>query len=147
MTRPKVALLMLLGETLASPPRDLRSKILWVREASAIPKLRFWACRNRPPHRATENSPIVPLESRVLGTPVVASRLGGLAEIIPHGENDLLFPPGRPEALALTLQRLEDPALRERLIAGGLRYLKEEHSVERWGERVAACYARAIQGV
>lgn len=100
-----------------------------------------------PVHGVVEATSMAALEAMALGAPVVASHLGGLAEIIRHGENGLLFPPGNPEALAVTLKRLEDPALRERLIAGGLRYVREEHSAERWGERVAACYAKAIQGV
>jgi glycosyltransferase involved in cell wall biosynthesis len=40
-------------------------------------------------------------------TPVVASRVGGLAESIIEGETGMLVPPGDPAALATAIQRLQ----------------------------------------
>jgi glycosyltransferase involved in cell wall biosynthesis len=51
---------------------------------------------------------------------VVATGSGGAAEILRHGENALLVPPGDAAALAATLeQATADEALRERLARGG----------------------------
>jgi glycosyltransferase involved in cell wall biosynthesis len=46
------------------------------------------------------------VESMAVGTPVVASALGGLSEIIEHGVSGLLVPPGDPSALAVALDAL-----------------------------------------
>jgi glycosyltransferase involved in cell wall biosynthesis len=56
-----------------------------------------------------------PLEASAEGLPVVASRVGGLPEIVADGVTGLLVPPGDPTALAAALIRLlDDPGLRRR---------------------------------
>lgn len=50
------------------------------------------------------------------GVLVVATNLGGMAGIVRHEENGLLFAPGDPEDLARQLERLMDePTLLARL--------------------------------
>jgi len=52
-------------------------------------------------------------EAMILGKPVVASRIGGIPEMIQDGETGLLVQPGDPEALASAVARLlKDPELR-----------------------------------
>src|SRR2546425_12634909 len=56
------------------------------------------------------------LEAMAAGRPVVASRVGGLAEAVVHEETGLLVPPGDPTALAAAPARpARDPDLRARL--------------------------------
>ena len=56
------------------------------------------------------------LEAFASRTPVIASALGGMAELIQDGVNGLLFEPGNPADLALCVNRLlEDPDEIERL--------------------------------
>lgn len=86
------------------------------------------------------------LEAMALGVPVVASDLGGLAEAIHHEKNGLLFPPGDAKALAEALLRLEDPALRQALVEGGLAHVREAWSLERWGEAILDLYREAVGG-
>lgn len=63
-----------------------------------------------------ENSPLTIHEAFMAGVPVVASRLGGMAEYVEEGVNGLLFRPGDAEDLARTLERLhKDRALLGRL--------------------------------
>jgi len=65
---------------------------------------------------------LVPLEAMALGRPVTASGRGGSSEYLRDGENCLLHVPGDPTSVAATVRRLAgDEALRERLLAGGLR--------------------------
>ena len=65
-----------------------------------------------------ENSPNVILEAFGLRTPVIASELGGMAELVQHERNGLLFQAGDPHSLAEQLQRiLDDPALLPSLAA------------------------------
>jgi glycosyltransferase involved in cell wall biosynthesis len=67
---------------------------------------------------AWENFPHGVVESLALGTPVIATRVGGVPEIVTDGENGLLVPAGDVAALADAISRyLGDPALRARLRA------------------------------
>lgn len=66
-----------------------------------------------------ENFPHAVVEALAVGTPVVATAVGGVPEVVRDGENGLLVPAGSPEALARALARLlEEPGLRGRLAAG-----------------------------
>ena len=53
-----------------------------------------------------ENTPFVILEAFAAGLPVIASRLGGMAEIVRDGENGFLFDAGDHDGLARLLERL-----------------------------------------
>ena len=65
-----------------------------------------------------ENFPHVLVEALAVGTPVVATAVGGVPEIVEDGVNGLLVPAEDPEALAAALRRvLEEPGLRDRLAA------------------------------
>jgi glycosyltransferase involved in cell wall biosynthesis len=65
-----------------------------------------------------ENSPHTVIESLALGTPVIASNVGGVAEIVRDGENGLLVAPGDVEALEGAVRRFfADPPLATRLQA------------------------------
>jgi len=68
---------------------------------------------------------IVNLEAMAAGKAVIASRTGGVPEIVTDGETGLLVAPGDAGALAGALRRLAgDGALRERLEAGGRERVK-----------------------
>ncbi len=53
-----------------------------------------------------ENSPYSVLESFTLGKPVIASRIGGIPELVRNWETGLLFEPGNAELLALKINFL-----------------------------------------
>lgn len=57
------------------------------------------------------------VEALACGTPVVASAVGGLKEVVRDGETGLLVAPDDPAVLASALIRLKDDALRARLAA------------------------------
>jgi glycosyltransferase involved in cell wall biosynthesis len=68
---------------------------------------------------AWENFPHTVVEALAVGTPVLATAVGGVPEIVRDGENGLLAPPGDPAAFAAAVRRfLDDPELQERLRAG-----------------------------
>jgi glycosyltransferase involved in cell wall biosynthesis len=65
-----------------------------------------------------ENFPHSLIEGLAVGTPVIATGVGGVREIVTDGENGLLVAAGDPEAFAAAIRRfLADGALRERLRA------------------------------
>lgn len=62
------------------------------------------------------------LDAMVLGVPVVATRTGGIPEMVEDGVSGLLVPPRDPQALADAVERvLQDAALRDKLRQGGYR--------------------------
>ena len=66
-----------------------------------------------------ENFPHAAVEALAVGTPLVATDVGGVAEVVSDGVNGLLVPPGSPEAFGQALQRLlQSPELRTRLSDG-----------------------------
>jgi glycosyltransferase involved in cell wall biosynthesis len=68
----------------------------------------------------SEGLPVSVLEAMAAELPVVASNVGGLAELVVDGETGVLVPPGDAQALADALTRLiQDPELRRRLGAAG----------------------------
>jgi glycosyltransferase involved in cell wall biosynthesis len=65
-----------------------------------------------------ENFPHTVVEALAVGTPVLATRVGGVGEIVHDGENGLLVPAGDRDALAESIRRFfDDDPLRERLRA------------------------------
>jgi glycosyltransferase involved in cell wall biosynthesis len=84
---------------------------------------------------AWENLPHTVLESLAVGTPVIATAVGGVPEVVRDGETGLLVPPRDPAALAATIRRFfEDGDLRGRLAEaapGAVAGLSEEAVFER----------------
>jgi glycosyltransferase involved in cell wall biosynthesis len=67
---------------------------------------------------AWENLPHTLLEALAAGTPVIATAVGGIPEVVRDGENGLLVPPGNVAAVASAIERLaRDDALRASLAA------------------------------
>jgi glycosyltransferase involved in cell wall biosynthesis len=65
-----------------------------------------------------ENFPHSLVEALSVGTPVIATRVGGVAEIVEDGRNGLLVPPNDVEAFAGAIRRFfADDELRARLTA------------------------------
>ncbi|MGB0383546.1 MAG: glycosyltransferase [Ardenticatenaceae bacterium] len=73
--------------------------------------------------------PTVLLEAMATGLPVVSTNLTGVPEIIDHGQNGLLVPPGNEQALARTLAKLlTNPARRQQM--GQAARQKVEHAFD-----------------
>jgi glycosyltransferase involved in cell wall biosynthesis len=46
---------------------------------------------------------MVLVEAGLMGRPVIASKIGGITDVVYHGQNGLLVPPRDPEALAAAI--------------------------------------------
>jgi glycosyltransferase involved in cell wall biosynthesis len=74
-------------------------------------------------------SPLKVYEYMAAGLPIVASRIGQLADLLRHEETALLCPPGDAPVLAKALERLRcDPALRKRLGTAARAAVLREHT-------------------
>ncbi len=94
----------------------------------------------------SEGQSLVALEAMALRVPVVAAAVGGLPEMVRHGETGLLAPAGDVGAMALGLSRLlKEPALRRRVVMTAEREVHLRWSEARMVRRTAELY-RAILG-
>jgi D-inositol-3-phosphate glycosyltransferase len=90
----------------------------------------------------TETFGLVALEAQALGTPVVASAVGGLTEIVADGETGILVADREPRSFAVAIATLlDDAALRERMGAAA-RLRAETFTWGRAVDRLAAIYGR-----
>jgi glycogen synthase len=90
---------------------------------------------------------LINLEAMACETPVVASAVGGIVEVVEDGKTGLLVPPGRPDALAAALRRVLDNAeLGQRMGRAGRRRVEERFSWASVAERTEAVYRDAIAG-
>jgi PEP-CTERM/exosortase A-associated glycosyltransferase len=88
-------------------------------------------------------TPLKPLEAMALGIPVLASDIGGHAELVNDGETGLLFKAESSESLVEQASRLaRDPALRAQLGAAGRRWVESE----RLWDRIVARYLPLYEG-
>jgi glycosyltransferase involved in cell wall biosynthesis len=77
--------------------------------------------------------------------PVVASRVGGLPEVIEHGVSGFLHPEEDLGAMAASAVRLlTDAALHGRVADAACRRVREQFSVERVMPMYEACYRQLM---
>lgn len=68
------------------------------------------------PSICADACPTVAMEAMAMERPIIASRIGGLPDIVADGETGFLIPPGDSDALRDTILRLlANPVLRERM--------------------------------
>jgi glycosyltransferase involved in cell wall biosynthesis len=91
-----------------------------------------------------EGLPIALLEAMAAGVPPVATRVGGIPEVLTHEEDGLLVPPGDPDALAQALSRvLGDGVLHARL-AHRARHRAHDFDLTTAVHRLERIYAEAL---
>ena len=94
----------------------------------------------------SEGMPISILEAMAAGRPVVATRVGGVPDLVADGTTGLLVPPRDPVALAAALIRLADsPALGERMGRAGAARLAAAFSAGAMVARTARLYRHHLR--
>lgn len=87
----------------------------------------------------------VVIEAMAMGLPVVASRCGGVVDLIEDGQSGLLFTPGSDAELAERLAELAGwPQRRREIGEAGRRRQRQEFSLQRHVERIEAVYRRVL---
>jgi glycosyltransferase involved in cell wall biosynthesis len=98
------------------------------------------------PTERDEAAPLVPLEAMAAGLPVVASDIGGGAELIESGKNGLLVPPASVDSLARAIDSLlADDALRRRMGEAARERIVERYTIEAMTRQTVAVYELAAK--
>src|SRR5438876_1233013 len=89
----------------------------------------------------TEGIPNAILEAMAVGTPVVATAVGGVPALIRDGETGLLTPPSDPRSLGDALAKvLQDPQLAERLGQNGRGWVTDQFSASQQRGQLITIY-------
>ena len=92
-----------------------------------------------------ESFGVAALEAMACSVPVVASRVGGLPEVIEHGVSGFLHDVDDLDAMADSgVQLLTDPELRDRITAGALKTVHQQFCVEEVVPRYEAYYRQLL---
>jgi glycosyltransferase involved in cell wall biosynthesis len=96
------------------------------------------------PSLANDPAPRSVTEAYAAGVPVLASRRGGLREIVRHEESGLLVTPGAPDEWVAAAGRLADDAEAVRLGEGAWRTWSQAHRPEHSLERLESTYSTIL---
>ncbi len=92
-----------------------------------------------------EGGPLSVMEYMGAGLPIIATRVGGLPELVQDGVNGALIPPRDPEALAeAAAGLLADPSLRERMGNAGRELREREYGIDSYIHRLESLYRRLL---
>ncbi len=98
------------------------------------------------PSRWYETFGLILAEAALYGKPVIAARLGAMAEIVDDGKTGLLFEPGDAEDLAHKIKILwNDPELCHQMGEAGRKKALQEYSADKYYGRLMTIYKNAIE--
>jgi glycosyltransferase involved in cell wall biosynthesis len=89
----------------------------------------------------SEGCPVIALEAMAAGTPVVGSRVTGVADVVRDGETGVLFDPDDATDLAEAICRLHGDPDRRRELGGRARSASEAYDIRRLVDRHLRIYA------
>ncbi len=93
------------------------------------------------------DSPVSILEAMSCATPVIATRVGGIPEIVDHKQNGLLVPPGNPSELASAiLYLLKNRSESRRMGVKGAELVSQRFTIEMVVDRLEEIYQEMIKG-
>ncbi|MEQ8331053.1 MAG: N-acetyl-alpha-D-glucosaminyl L-malate synthase BshA [Longimicrobiales bacterium] len=124
----------------------LRDQVLFLGKHASVDELLSCADLFLLPSE-TESFGLAALEALACGAPVVASRVGGLPEVVDDGVSGYLFPVGAVEDMAdAGVALLSDEALHARFAEAGRALAVERFSARSVVPRYEAYYERVLEG-
>lgn len=99
------------------------------------------------PSELYENCPMVVLEAMALGRPVIGSEIGGIPELVTHGEDGLLFDAGDTEGLRARLEwAVAHRTEAQRMGEAGRRKIEEKFGPDTHYDRLMEIYRAVVPG-
>ena len=132
----KVDALGLEGGVCVHPPAYDEDKLAYLRAADIF----IYPSYN-------EGMPMAVLEAMASGLPVIATRAGGLPDLVSEGVNGLLVEPGQPGQLAGALQKmLDDEPARFAMAQSSYRIARDCYSIEQHVDKLLSAYQATVAG-
>jgi glycosyltransferase involved in cell wall biosynthesis len=93
-----------------------------------------------------EGTPVTAIEALASGCPVVATRVGGVPDVVTDGEDGFLVEPGDVDGLAARLAQLAiDPGLRATMGGAGRERMRSRYSVDRLIDDIDRLYRDLLE--
>jgi len=94
-----------------------------------------------------EGTPLAILEAMNFGKAIIATRVGGVSDVLTDNETGILIPPASVEALSESILRLlKDYSLRTRLAERAREVARQEFSIEKMASGYRKIYERVLNG-
>jgi glycosyltransferase involved in cell wall biosynthesis len=88
---------------------------------------------------------LVLLEAMSIRVPVVATKVGGIPEVIEDGKDGILVEPENPDELAKAINLLlSNPDLRNNISESAFRKVKEQYSIENYAKNLLSFYREVV---
>ena len=123
---------------------DMRDRVRFLGRRSDVPDL-VAASDVFVLSSVTECLPVSIIEAMLIGTPVVATDVGGVSELVIDGQTGFLVPPADPDALADAIVAMaENPGLRQQMSQAAGQHVRDLTSVEKVRAAHIELYTRLL---
>jgi glycosyltransferase involved in cell wall biosynthesis len=123
-----------------------RIRFVGFQDGEALLQLVAGALFTAVPSRWYDNAPQSICESLACGTPVLASRIGAIPELVRDGVTGKLFTPDCEEELSVALQWMTSDSERlEQMGLGGKQYVTEHHAMHHHSDRLLELFDELIE--
>jgi len=93
----------------------------------------------------SEGMPIAVIEAMACGLPIIATRVGGLPDLVRDGNNGILVDAGRPDQLESALESLIlNPELRLSMQVNSYQHAFDEYEIEKHVKRLVDIYGKTL---
>lgn len=125
---------------------SLEKQVIFLGVRSDVPEILSASDMFVLPSLLREGQPLSILEAMAFGVPVIASRVGGIPEIIRDQENGVLVPPQEPQLLADQIEALIlDSAKRERFGQAGKKTFDESFDAKIMIKKIEELYVKSLR--